>query len=347
MCVGINQRSKVMLVIGIGCIGLAGWAGYVVYQMRFASTKFSELFGPPEHQQSGKNQPQTCLQPNTIHLEDPSETASEASCKLYYDQGEMASVFASKIIKNAQQSLAAAEGCSRGADYIKDVFVPTMILNPSERYQEEKCQHIISLFGLLNEAIPEDLQLNALFLEPASYDVLWLRVLGCFYRPYLWLCHYLPISNLKELNAKIRFYHQTAANPNDWETCCQNIAKELILSITASINLGGFTNRCRDIHYRLVKYQNDNNISRAPDGTIPIENWIFILDWISYMAPLSLKARSNINKILNYVEIVICRIEQSYINPQTYDVYLTRFSEATQMIIEEINCILELLLSAH
>ncbi|KAI5188127.1 hypothetical protein NEHOM01_2534, partial [Nematocida homosporus] len=42
-----------------------------------------------------------------------------------------------------------------------------------------------------------------------------------------------------------------------------------------------------------------------------------------------------------------CRIEQSYINPQTYDVYLTRFSEATQMIIEEINCILELLLSAH
>ncbi|KAI5187973.1 hypothetical protein NEHOM01_2468 [Nematocida homosporus] len=385
MSSNIKRTSIILIAVGLACILLAAWAGYVLCQMYFTNSLPFGLFKrqqpplqasnntqqPPLHpmlQQEPDNAQPAPLQPmvqqapgnaqqapdsaqqQSICDEDTNilETSNEKTLQSYYQLGLSGNMFAQEIVENAMADLLNQQASSIDSAHIYNKVLFNMILKPCLTYNVEKVDSVASISSWLHKAAFDNLIFEKEFPGKNDQDGRWARIISYFARPYQWMCQSLSTSKLDEINKKVAAYESSSNNnPLQKNKDRQDITKEIIQNVSMAVNLGGFADRCHKLRSKLFDYRDKQNLSNLEDDTIPIESLLFLLDWISYLVPLQPSHLDKINKILDEADIAVNALEQKPSKLLTTKAYMAYFSTVSKKILDEVNCVLALLKNIH
>ncbi|KAI5185787.1 hypothetical protein NEHOM01_1064 [Nematocida homosporus] len=244
----------------------------------------------------------------------------------------------------AQTSLARSDLATKN-------FVLSIIQNSYNEQPEEKVagaeKLLASSIGFFMFLSSDALSLA----EQEGYDALWVRIILHGIKLYAWKLATLEAHVIKELvNKHNEFYRKQATENNQGTSNSNNqkkpsfpLAKEIILVIAAHNNFGGFTERCQALYNRLYKYPWARDYHKHYQLNLPIMDLLFNIDLLSYLVPLSLKQRQNISSILDEVDNILFKLEQST-TTITSTISNHHFSNPVQSLLNEltqcINCML-------
>ncbi|KAI5187516.1 hypothetical protein NEHOM01_2237 [Nematocida homosporus] len=328
----------VITILGTAAVLSAALFGYIVYQKWF--------YKKPSQLDSLLISQQNCLEElsnsHTSQQEDIEEFNSEPLSFNAILKNKSVSTIQG-MMNVAVEMACGEEALSRCDDYITTRFMPSMVFGPPRGAGHLNTKAIRSFIERLRDR--KNTKVNLVLTPSETYNLLWVKIIDSFAEPCVWLGHYLTTPELNCLKDEIEKYDQT--DSTTWEDRRRQIARQFIHIIAARTKVGEFTIRCQQIHSKLVGYKKHRRLA-PPDGSVdPVENMLFIIDFLTHLVPTTPKNRDKINTFLNETENTIAYLENDSDKVTTYDDYIAHFSKVVKSGITKAKDILTMLLSVY